>query len=156
MPNVGFKMGAQTALDDLLKNGGAVPGTFYLTSDTNRLYIGKDDGSIKPVNAGIITVTNTSNLPDVTSLTKEEKDKLAGNYYYASEQNILCVFNGANWVQINSVITNSSMGSAVSAVTDGARVTTSVTDTNGTQKSTSYTIVGDNGITVSGSGTEVK
>ena len=156
MPNVGFKMGAQTALDDLLKNGGAVPGTFYLTSDTNRLYIGKDDGSIKPVNAGIITVTNTSNLPDVTSLTKEEKDKLAGNYYYASEQNILCVFNGANWVRINSVITNSSMGSAVSAVTDGARVTTSVTDTNGTQKSTSYTIVGDNGITVSGSGTEVK
>ncbi len=156
MPNVGFKMGTQTALDELLKNGGAVPGTFYLTSDTNRLYIGKDGGSIKPVNAGIITVANTNSLPEVTSLSKEEKDKLAGNYYYASEQNILCVFNGSNWVQINSVITNSSMGSAVSAVTDGARVTTSVTDTNGTQKSTSYTIVGDKGITVSGSGTEVK
>ena len=156
MPNVGFKMGGQTALDNLLKNGGAVPGTFYLTSDTNRLYIGKDDGSIKPVNAGIITVDTTSDLPDVTSLSKEEKDVLAGNYYYASKQNILCVFNGSSWVQINSVITNSSMGSAVSAVTDGARVTTSVTDTNGTQKSTSYTIVGDKGITVSGSGTEVK
>lgn len=159
MPNVGFKMGVQTALDDLLKAGtgaGAVAGTFYLTSDTNRLYIGKADGSIKPVNAGIITVTNTSALPDVTSLSKAEKDKLAGNYYYASEQNILCVFNGTNWVQINSVVTNSSMASAVSTATGGARVTTSVTDTNGTQKSTSYTVVGDKGITVSGSGTEVK
>lgn len=157
MPNVGFKMGGQTALDELLKNGGAVPGTFYLTSDTNRLYIGKEDGSIKPVNAGIITVNTTNDLPEVTSLSKEEKDALAGNYYYASKQNILCVFNGSSWVQINSVITNSSMGSAVSAVTGGgARVTTSVTDTNGTQKSTSYTVVGDKGITVSGTGTEVK
>lgn len=159
MPNVGFKMGEQGALDNLLKAGtgaGAVAGTFYLTSDTNRLYIGKEDGSIKPINAGIITVNNTSDLPDVTSLSKEEKDKLAGNYYYASKQNILCVFNGANWVQINSVVTNSNMGSTVAAATGGARVTTSVTDSNGTQKSTSYTIVGDKGITVSGSGTEVK
>lgn len=158
MPNVGFKMGEQSALDTLLRAGvkaGAIAGTFYLTSDTNRLYIGKDDGSIKPVNAGIITVANTNSLPDVTSLSVEEKKKIAGNYYYATEQNILCVFNGKNWVQINSVITNDSFTQAASAVTGGARVSSVITDTNGKEVTASFTVVGDKGIGVTGSGTQI-
>lgn len=159
MANVGFKMGLQTALDTLLSAGtlaGATPGTFYLTSDTNRLYIGKDDGSIKPINAGIITVANTSALPDVTALSTEEKKKLAGNYYYATEQNILCVFNGKNWVQINSVITNDTFTQAASAVTGGgARVSSVITDTNGKEVTASFTVVGDKGIGVTGSGSQI-
>lgn len=152
MANVGFKMGLQTALDSLLSAGtlaGATPGTFYLTSDTNRLYIGKDDGSIKPINAGIQTVKDTNSLPDVTALSTEEKKKIAGNYYYATEQNILCVFNGKNWVQINSVITNDTFTQAASAITDGARVSSVITDTNGKEVDASFSIVGADGITVS-------
>ena len=159
MANVGFKMGLQTALDDLLKAGvgaNATPGTFYLTSDTNRLYIGKDDKSIAPVNAGIITVENTNSLPSTTGLSAEQKKKLAGNYYYAAEQNILCVFNGSNWVQINSVVTNDRMTQSTSATTGGTTLRTALYDsTGGDPVSASFSVVGEDGITVSGDGSTI-
>ena len=101
MANVGFKLGLQSAVDALIAQGasaGATPGSFYLTSDTHRLYIGNDDTSIAPVNEGVITVTNISDLPNITSANKAA---YAGRFYYVSSQNILCVFNGSVWAQIN-------------------------------------------------------
>lgn len=96
--NVGFKLGTQSAVDNIIKNKTAVAiGSFYLTSDTHRLYIGESDG-LHPVNEGVITVDNISNLPDVTGLEKE----YAGRFYYIKNDNILCVFNGSIWAQINS------------------------------------------------------
>ena len=101
--NIAFKSGLQTNLNTLISNGGAVEGTFYLTTDTHRLYIGRtitQDGSTAanitipiPVNEGIQTVTNVSDLSNV--------DANAGEFYYASGDNILCIYNGSNWVQIN-------------------------------------------------------
>jgi len=46
-PNVGFRMGTESGLKTLAS---ATKGTFYLTTDTHRLYIGNDDGSLSPVN----------------------------------------------------------------------------------------------------------
>ena len=43
MANVLFKQGTQTALDKLRTDKGATNGTFYLTSDSRRLYIGTAD-----------------------------------------------------------------------------------------------------------------
>lgn len=96
--NVGFKLGTQTAVDNIIKNKTAVAvGSFYLTSDTHRLYIGETDG-LHPVNEGVITVDTIDNLPNVQGLEKE----YAGRFYYIKNDNILCVFNGSIWAQINS------------------------------------------------------
>lgn len=159
MANVGFKLGLQTALDALLTAGtaaNATPGTFYLTSDTNRLYIGKEDKSIAPVNAGIITVDKIrQESGDAAGLTylpvlenAEDKKKAIGNYYYAKKENILCVFNGDQWVQINSVVTNTSIATDVSG-TGTVTVDTVVSQTAGGSVSDSYKITGANGLTVS-------
>lgn len=99
--NVGFKLGTQSALDALIAKGasaGAAPGSFYLTSDTHRLYIGNDDTSVTPVNEGVVTVANVSSLPTITTANKAA---YAGRFYYATAENILCIFNGQNWVQLN-------------------------------------------------------
>ena len=105
MANVGFKLGPQSAMDVLLGQktaANAIEGSFYLTSDTHRLYIGCDDGSIQPVNEGIITVTNIEDLPD----TRSNPTAYAGRFYYVTGTaqkpiNILCIFNGQTWVQLN-------------------------------------------------------
>lgn len=159
MANVGFKMGLQSALDALLAAGvgaKATPGTFYLTSDTNRLYIGKEDNSIAPVNAGIITVDKIKEeTGDAAGLTylpvlenAEDKKKAVGNYYYATNENILCIFNGDHWVQINSVVTNTGVTTDVSG-TGTVTVDTVVSQSAGGNVSDSYKITGANGLAVS-------
>lgn len=83
-----FKRGSQANL----ATATIVNGAFYLTSDTNRLYIGKN-GKAVPVNQGVITVENVNAL---TSITAEQ-----GQFYYAEAQNVLCIKSGNKWVQIN-------------------------------------------------------
>jgi hypothetical protein len=150
-PNVGFKRGTQERLDNLLVLGtgaNAIPGTFYLTTDTNRLYIGKEDNSIAPVNAGIITVDQITADPqnNLTGLPAKS-DSIVGNYYYAAKENILCIFNGQDWIQINSVVTNTDLSTDLSG--DGTvTVTTTVEQTAGGTKTDSYTITGANGLHV--------
>lgn len=148
MANVGFKMGTQDALDALLKLGtsaNAVNGTFYLTSNTNRLYIGKEDGSIAPVNEGVITVDNVAALNNITANS--------GEFYYAKAENVLCVRSGNNWVQINAVVTNSSLSQTASNAADGgAALQTILVDSRGENVNQTFKVKGDGGITVTGSG----
>lgn len=99
--NVMFKRGSQASLQKyILGTTEAVEGSFYLTSDTNRLYIGKkdenDSNKVKafPVNQGVITVDAIASLPSADNAE-------AGQFYYVSGSNILCVHNGKQWVQIN-------------------------------------------------------
>lgn len=98
--NLGFKRGTQAALDAIINNGNnsATPGSFYLTDDTHRLYVGNDDHSLSPVNEGI---TFVSALTDLPTLTAANKESYQGQFYYVSGANILCVASGLNWVQIN-------------------------------------------------------
>ena len=86
-----FKMGPQANINALF-NGGATNGTFYLTDDTNRLYIGKN-GKAVAVNQGVIQVES------VTELNSTEAEM--GQFYYVKDTNILCVRSGGKWVQIN-------------------------------------------------------
>lgn len=107
MANVMFKRGAQSDLAKYLSTGSsqAIDGAFYLTSDTNRLYVGKDlgNGNIKavPVNQGVITVADISYLPGGANNRNERAE--AGYFYYATLENVLCVYSGQThgWVQIN-------------------------------------------------------
>lgn len=99
---LGFKRGLQESLNNLILNGNADEGIFYLTSDTNRLYIGKKDTDNKvypfPVNQGVITVNTIEDLP---ATAEKLKKVVAGQFYYVSSNNLLCVYNGNQWVQIN-------------------------------------------------------
>lgn len=152
MANVGFKLGLQSALDALLAQGteaNAVEGSFYLTSDTNRLYIGKADGSLKAVNAGVVTVANVAALP---SITAQNQAAVAGQFYYATAENILCVYNGQSWTQINSVVKNTGLTNTVSVEDNVATIGTSVTQTGGSSVQDSFAIEGINGLTVTSTG----
>ena len=150
---LGFKVGTQAKVNQILTAGtGAVHGTFYLATDTHRLYIGNENGSLSPVNEGIVTVETISDLPAASNAHP-------GEFYYvtgtqASPLNILCVYNGQSWVQINSD-TDTSIKTFTSAVNNGT-VTISVIeqdkkgDTTGAALDASFTITGSNGITITG------
>ena len=93
--NVRFLLGTQEKLNTMLTGKTGVNGTFYLTSDTHRLYVGTSDGSVQPVNEGVTTIKNLTALQALTGPN-------AGEFYYLTDENILCVYNGTSWVQINS------------------------------------------------------
>lgn len=156
MANVGFKLGPQSAVDTLLTNKtGATPGSFYLTSDTHRLYIGQDDGSLSPVNEGIITVQTLNDLPSVNS---SNAAAYAGRFYYVTGTtsdpiNILCIFNGTSWVQLNPDTSVGGVEWNVLEITDNQiRVNNIVYNmTNGVKKPVEgdyMEFVGTNGIDV--------
>jgi hypothetical protein len=133
MANVMFKRGAQSDLAKYLSTGSsqAIDGAFYLTSDTNRLYVGKDlgGGNIKavPVNQGVITVESISKLPTGANIE-------AGCFYYATNENVLCVYSGIahGWVQINPDTNTKVTDRAISgkAETDFVVVTDIITTKN--------------------------
>lgn len=137
MANVMFKRGKQNDLEQYLlklnadgtpQTGGsqAVDGAFYLTSDTNRLYIGKDFSgngtNIKavPVNQGVITVNSIDDLP--------KKNKIeSGQFYYTTRENVLCIFSGGQWVQINPDTNTKLTGRGIAGSTESDFIV--ITDT---------------------------
>ncbi len=135
--NVLFLQGSQTNLNNLISEGGAKEGAFYLTNDTHRLYIGRNNGTkVVPVavNEGVVTVAAVENLP--TSGVN------AGEFYYATKENILCVYNGSQFIQINQDrnTINSSMSTTIKAENNSAEITQAVTDTNQDSVSTKFVI----------------
>lgn len=157
-----FKCGTQEALEAYILGAGqtatingksvtgkaATDGTFYLTNDTSRLYVG-NGGKAVPVNQGVISVKTTDDLPNPGE---------AGQFYYVETGNILAVYagSGGGWVQINTN-TNTEIKSyakTVSAVTGGAKITDAVTDTNSKSFSDDIEVVGGDGITVTATDTD--
>ena len=87
MANIAFKRGLHAALPTT-----AVDGCFYLTTDTNRLYVGQGTSMVE-LNKSITEVAKVEDLP---------KTGVAdGQFYYATKENVLCIYKGGNWVQIN-------------------------------------------------------
>lgn len=156
MANVGFKLGTQASVDTLLKTPGTsvVEGSFYLTSDTHRLYIGQkaqaDDTNAQlfPVNEGVITVANVADLPTVSDA---DKTVYAGRFYYVTNGNILCVYNGKSWVQINTN-TDTVVNSHSYSIKGGA-ITNRIGLSNGNYKDAEFTVAGANGVQITGTGT---
>ena len=57
--NIQFLLGTQANLEKYISGSStAAEGTFYLTNDTHRLYVGTSLGTAVPVNEGVITVLN--------------------------------------------------------------------------------------------------
>lgn len=135
-----FKLGLQTKIP---ANGKAVNGTFYLTSDTHRLYIGQGNNAV-PINAG---VTFCDNFNDLTTKTADESEQnLAGRVFFLKDTNILCVRSNGKWAQINS---DTKLESALAEVVkipdtsdgEGVRVTTQVVDSVGKGVKAPFSIV---------------
>ena len=163
--NVLFLQGSQDNLNNLIKNGEAIEGAFYLTQDTHRLYVGRknDEGKIFPVavNEGVVTVDNVEALPS--------SGINAGEFYYATNENILCVYNGSNFVQINSNTDTKNKELAITIAQpkvgeteekeNKANIEVKVIDDVGDSVYNSYTITdasGRNVITVSGKVIDIK
>ena len=154
--NIGFKHGSQTNLNTLISNGAAVEGCFYLTDDTQRLYIGKriDEENVRPVpvNAGISFITSNQDLPSYSN--DDQQDAHAGEFYYIIDTNILCVYSGTQWVQINNnTDTNTKITSVVTSIeTDDENntgdITITINDSDGQEHLDTFTIIGDNGILI--------
>lgn len=144
-----FKLGTQAKIDQMItsKTGYSV-GTFYLTKDSDRLYVGQATG-LKLLNKSVQVVETEAGLESLTASwgtdALSHKDDLA----YISGKNILAYFNGKGWTQINpdhndqlqSVLVN------VEDATKGAKVTTEIT-VGDIVKSDAFTVAGANGAKV--------
>lgn len=145
--NVLFVQGLQENLNKLIAEGGATEGAFYLTNDTHRLYVGrKDQNSTKiipvAVNEGVVTVAGVSALPS--------SGVNAGEFYYATTENILCVYNGQKFIQINTDQNNiiSSLTNTVSAKDNIVTVKTEVKDDKNVAIEDTFQIKDSSGHTV--------
>lgn len=99
---VQFLLGTQADLEPYIKGTSkAVNGTFYLTNDSHRLYVGNKEGKAVPVNEGVTTVDN------LTLLQSTYATAHPGEFFYVTDGNILCVCAGdqggqKKFVQINN------------------------------------------------------
>lgn len=95
MANVLFKRGSSANLP--LETFQAQDGVFYLTTDTNRLYVGNGT-KLAEINRYVKTVANRNALNSMSPQT--------GDFVYIIEGNILAVYlqttEGNSWIQVNT------------------------------------------------------
>ena len=117
---VKFKLGTQASLN-ALKNSqkGWEVGTFYLTSDSSRLYIGQAD-ELALLNKTVEIYTNLEALRAKTTVSTE------GDIAYCVTENVLAYYNGTTWNQINPDDNTflTALNHAVSSVDKGVKITT--------------------------------
>lgn len=166
MANIMFKRGLQANLPQK-----AVDGSFYLTEDTQRLYVGiGEDNAPVELNRTIRSVESITALNALKGpVGSNANDGVAvGDFYYVAggadsvSGNILAYCSAVDatgkptWVQINpdtntklatstSAVTKTAVGSGV---TGGVKVATSVSDTEGRTASGDFQIIGSENITV--------
>lgn len=123
MAQVMFKKGLSK---DLPKTG-LVEGAFYLTTDTDKLYICNDGNKLSLLNQVVHSVANINALPKIA-------DAAVGEFYYCLDENVLATKKAAadtSWTQINADTDTKVSGvTATTAVNSGiATVTTTVEST---------------------------
>ena len=124
MANVSFKRGLSTALS----NVAVEDGVFYLTTDTNRLYVGQGS-KLAELNQSVTTYATWADME--ASAPKQE-----GQFYYAIQENVLaCYLSESNkWQQINpdhndnddTYVSSLSVGSADKSETGKLKYTITV------------------------------
>ena len=124
MANVSFKRGLSTALS----NVAVEDGVFYLTTDTNRLYVGQGS-KLAELNQSVTTYATWAAME--ASAPKQE-----GQFYYAIQENVLaCYLPKLNkWQQINpdhndnddTYVSSLSVGSADKSETGKLKYTITV------------------------------
>ena len=139
MANVMFKRGLSTALPT---TGNA--GSFYLTTDTNRLYVcNTEGGALVELNQSINTVDTIGHLP--TGTTGAQK----GQYYYVSGSNVLAYYDGTQWKQINpdATLVDSEENTVVEGNDNAVIATSTIEDTEGHSSVGHVTFTGADAVT---------
>lgn len=151
MANIKFKRGLQADLPAVVEDG-----VFYLTTDTNRLYVGQPVSGSNTVERKLLnqTVQIIGSLAELTAMANSwtNKDSHVNDFYYITDDNVLAVYTGVDknknggWVQINpdtNTTTKSIDVSASSSTTNDVTMTVTSTDTNDTEKSDSIHFTGE-------------
>lgn len=143
---VKFKLGTQESLNALKDSQkGWEVGTFYLTSDSSRLYIGQAD-ELALLNKSVEIYDNLS------ALTAKKTVSTKGDIAYCVTENVLAYYNGSTWAQINpdddTILT--ALTQVVSSVDKGVKITTGGTnsDAGKTITAADVTITGAKGAQV--------
>ena len=143
---VKFKLGTQASLNTLKDSQkGWEVGTFYLTSDSSRLYIGQAD-ELALLNKSVEI------YDDLTALKAKKTVSTKGDIAYCAKENVLAYYNGTTWNQINpdddTILT--SIIQTVGTVTGGVKVTTGGTNSDSSKTITAadVTITGAKGAQV--------
>ena len=123
---VKFKLGTQASLNTLkASQKGWEVGTFYLTSDSSRLYIGQAD-ELALLNKSVEIYDNLNTLKAKTTVSTE------GDIAYCVNENVLAYYNGTTWAQINpdddTILT--ALTQVVSSVDKGVKITTGGTNSD--------------------------
>lgn len=136
MANVAFKSGLSSAL--FASGMTYTDGTFYLTTDTHKFYVYRNNELID-LNHFIKFVNTQEQL---SALTGVQVNDVA----YVKNDNILCIKTASGWTQINPNTQLAIDDGAVtlSTVTSGVGVTMSVEDTAGRVASGGFSIVAGN------------
>lgn len=108
-----FKAGSQTAYNGMSSRDS---GTFYVTTDTHRLYLG--DNLLSQA------VQFVESLPTGSAIDK-------GTIYYLTTSNALAVYDGKNWVQLNPDTYISGVTFATDNETGGASIGISIQQAGG-------------------------
>lgn len=145
MANVAFKRGPASQLSAAPK----VDGTFYLTTDSHKLYV-YDNNKLVDLTHFINYVATQSALPSSADV---------GDIYYITGENILCIRTASGWTQINPDhrIANADDAVEVTSITSGVSITTTIseatstahTDPNARMASGSFSIVEGNNVHIS-------
>lgn len=142
---VKFKLGTQASLNALkASQKGWEVGTFYLTSDSSRLYIGQADE--------LALLNKSVEIYDNLNALKAKGKSYEGDIAYCVDENVLAYYNGTTWAQINpdddTILT--ALTQVVSSVDKGVKITTGGTnsDAGKTITAADVTITGAKGAQV--------
>lgn len=142
---VKFKLGTQASLNTLkASQKGWEVGTFYLTSDSSRLYIGQADE--------LALLNKSVEIYDDLNALKAKGKSYEGDIAYCVDENVLAYYNGTTWAQINpdddTILT--ALTQVVSSVDKGVKITTGGTnnDAGKTITAADVTITGAKGAQV--------
>ena len=155
MANVQFLRGAHKSLPT---GTNIQDGAFYLTSDTNRLYVGKGTGD----SAELVELNKSVTIVDYVSTSSpgyaDDKDSNKtvlpisgvedGQFYLAIQDNVLCVYKNGSWKQINkNTDTKTESVGFVSA--ENGTVTFTHTDSAGATKTGTFQLDSGKNVTIS-------
>ena len=152
MANIIFKRGLQANLPNVVEDG-----VFYLTTDTNRLYVGQPVGNSverKLLNQSVQIVGTMNELITAANgwINAGTADDHINDFYYVVDANVLAVYTGTDkttnsgWTQINpdTNTTTKSIGvAATSSTTNDVKVEVTHTDSNNAEKKGDIHFIGD-------------
>lgn len=143
---VKFKLGTQASLNTLKASQKEWEvGTFYLTKDSSRLYIGQADE--------LALLNKSVEIYDNLNALKAKGKSYEGDIAYCVDENVLAYYNGTTWAQINpdddTILT--ALTQVVSSVDKGVKITTNGTNSDPKKAVTGadVTITGAKGVQVS-------